>query len=138
MSATQLPPRSVADVLVERYFADVNDLLCVLSYSDFLSWYHHSYPEKHLELSQQVILYTVFAFGCKDDINGPADIYFSYALHAVGPIMEQGNLETVQALVLLVCILTYPLIRRVYILCMNLPESVHGLMPVPRYESRKA
>lgn len=98
----QLPPRQLADIFVDRYFADVNDILCILSYNDFMAWYHQSYPDKPLEPIKQVILYTVFAFGCKDDINGSADEYFSYALNSVGPIMGQGGLEAIQALTLLV------------------------------------
>ena len=99
----QFPPRHLADIFVDKYFADVNDILCILSYNDFMAWYHQSYPDKPLEPIKQVILYTVFAFGSKDDINGSADGYFLYALNAVGPIMGQGGLEAIQALALLVC-----------------------------------
>lgn len=67
-----------------------------------MPWYHQSYPDKPLEPIKQVILYTIFAFGSKDDINGSADVYFSYALAAVGPIMGLGGLEAIQALCLLV------------------------------------
>jgi hypothetical protein len=101
-SSSQLPPRHLADVFVDRYFADVNDILCILSYNDFMAWYRQSYPDKPLESIKQVILYTVFAFGSKDDINGSADGYFSLALNAVGAIMGQGGLEAIQALTLLV------------------------------------
>lgn len=101
-SSSQLPPRQLADIFVDRYFADVNDILCILSYNDFMPWYHQSYPDKPLEPIKQVILYTVFAFGCKDDINGSADAYFSHALNSVGPIIGQGGLEAIQALTLLV------------------------------------
>jgi hypothetical protein len=65
-------------------------------------WYDQSYQDKPLEPLKQVILYTIFAFGSKDDINGSADIYFSYALGAVGPIMGHGGLEAIQAMLLLV------------------------------------
>jgi Fungal specific transcription factor domain len=99
---SHLPPRHVADIFVDRFFADVNDLLCILSYNDFMSWFHPSYPDKPLEPIKQVILYIVFAFGSKDDIKGSADTYFSYAQGAVGPIMAQGGLEAIQTLTLLV------------------------------------
>jgi hypothetical protein len=99
----QLPTQHFADIFVERYFADVNDILCVLSYHEFMGWYRHSYPEKPLDSAKQAILYTVFAFGSRDDINGPADIYFSYALGAIGPVLGQPGLETIQALTLMVC-----------------------------------
>jgi hypothetical protein len=99
---SQHPPRHIADSFVNKYFADVNDILCILSYNEFMSWYHQSYPDKHLEPIKQVILYTVFAFGSKDDINGSADVYFSHALSAVGSVMGQGSLEAIQALALLV------------------------------------
>ena len=98
-----LPSRHFADRFVYKYFADVNDILCVLSYNDFMGWYSPSYPDKPLDSVKQVILYTVFAFGSRDDINGSSDIYFSYALGAVGPVLGQAGLETVQALALMVC-----------------------------------
>jgi len=98
-----LPSRQWADIFVEKYFADVNDILCILSYDNFMGWYRQSYPEKPLDSAKQVILYTVFAFGSRDDINGCADIYFSYALGAVGPLLGQAGLETIQALTLMVC-----------------------------------
>jgi hypothetical protein len=67
-----------------------------------MSWYQTSYPDKSLEPIKQVILYTVFAFGSKDDVNGAADTFFSYALNSVGPVLSQGSLEAIQALTLLV------------------------------------
>jgi len=67
-----------------------------------MSWYNQSYQDKPLDPMKQVILFTIFAFGSKDDVNRSADEYFSYALSAVGPIMGHGGLEAVQAMVLLV------------------------------------
>ena len=99
---TQPPSRQSADIFVERYFTDVNDVFCLLSYDSFMTWYRPSYPNQPLDLARQVILYTVFAFGSRDDINGSADIYFSYALGAIGPLLGQGGFETVQALTLMV------------------------------------
>lgn len=91
-------------MFVEKYFADVNDLLCVLSYPDFMSWYHPSYPDKPLEPIKQLILYIIFAFGSKDDVNGSAETFFSYALSYIGPVVSQGSLEAIQALTLLVAL----------------------------------
>src|SRR5271170_6971121 len=96
-SIPQLPPRDLAIHFIDRYFRDVNEILCVLSYNDFGSWYHHMSPDKPFEPVKRVILFTVFAFGCKDDINGAADTYFSYALQSVGLVMQQGGLEAIQA-----------------------------------------
>ena len=124
----RLPSRQFADIFVERYFADVNDILCVLSYNDFLSWYQPSYPERPLDPAKQVILYTVFAFGSRDDINGSADIYFSYALNAVGSIFGQAGLETIQALTLMVCTTGDLINARVCILCIRLMGLRRGRM----------
>ena len=81
----------------------MNDILCILSYNDFIQWYHLSgYPEAPIEPVKQVILFAVLALGSRDDVNGSADLYFSYAVSAVGPAMEKGGLEAIQALLLLV------------------------------------
>jgi hypothetical protein len=98
----QLPPRASADMYVDKYFSDVNDILCVLSYNEFLPWYHQCYPDKVLDPAKKVILFMVLAFGTKDDANGAGYPYFSYALNAIGPVMEKGGLEAIQALTLMV------------------------------------
>jgi hypothetical protein len=87
---------------VDKYFSEVNDILCVLSYHEFLSWYRQCYPDKLLDPAKQVILFIVLAFGTKDDTNGAGCTYFSYALNAIGSVMEKGGLEAVQALILMV------------------------------------
>jgi hypothetical protein len=100
--ASQLPPRSLAETYVNKYFADVNDFHCILSYDEFFSWYHQLYLDNPLDPAKQVIFFTVLALGSKDYGNGVSDTYFSHALIAIGSVMEKGGLEAVQALVLLV------------------------------------
>jgi hypothetical protein len=87
---------------VDKYFSDVNDILCVLSYNEFLPWYQQCYPDKVLDPAKQVILFIVLAFGTKDDLKGAGRTYFSYALNAIGSVMEKGGLEAIQALILMV------------------------------------
>jgi hypothetical protein len=98
----ELPPRSLADIYVDRYFSEVNDLICVLSYNEFRSWYHYAYPDKPLDQVKQAILYTVFAFGSKDDMNGAGEAFFSQALPSAGAVVARGGLEAIQTLILMV------------------------------------
>jgi hypothetical protein len=95
-----VPTRPVADILVHKYFSEVNQLHCILSYNDFMPWYQRWFPDVSLPPINQAILFTVFAFGCKDEISGPADNYFLHAVNAMGPVLLNGCLEAVQALTL--------------------------------------
>lgn len=102
LKSFELPPRSLADMYVGRYFSEVNDLICVLSYNEFRSWYHYSYPDKPLDQLKEATLYTVFAFGSKDDLNGASETFFSQALPLTGALVARGGLEAIQALILMV------------------------------------
>jgi hypothetical protein len=95
-----VPSRRAGDVLVDRFFSEVNELHFILSYNDFMPWYQRWFPEIILDPTKQATLFTVFAFGCKDDINAPADSYFIHAVNAMGPVLVNGCLEAVQALTL--------------------------------------
>jgi len=95
-----IPSRLLGDILVRKYFSEVNELHCILSYSDFMRWYQQWFPDISLVPTKQAILFTVFAIGCKDDINGPSDSYFTHAVNAMGPVLLTGSLEAVQALTL--------------------------------------
>ena len=95
-----IPSRPLGDILVGKYFSEVNELHCILSYNDFMSWYQQWFPDVSLVPTKQAILFTVFAIGCKDDINGPSDSYFTHAVNAMGPVLLTGSLEAVQALTL--------------------------------------
>lgn len=95
-----VPSRRAGDVLVDRFFSEVNELHLILSYNDFMPWYQRWFPEVSLDPIKQATLFTVFAFGCKDDINAPADSYFIHAVNAMGPVLVNGCLEAVQALAL--------------------------------------
>lgn len=74
----------------------------MLSYTEFMSWYHEFFLEKPVDFAKQVIIFTVLAFGSKDYGNGASDTYIAHALNAIGFVMGKGGLEAVQALVLLV------------------------------------
>lgn len=69
-----------------------------------MQWYILLYPDKPLDHVKQVILHVIFAFATKDAADGACDIYFSQALQIIGLAVEngKGNLETLQALLLLV------------------------------------
>jgi len=95
-----IPSRPLADILVDKYFSEVNELHCILSYNGFMPWYQQWFPDVPLAPARQAILFTVFAIGCKDDINGPSDSYFTHAVNAMGPVLLTGSLEAVQALTL--------------------------------------
>jgi hypothetical protein len=95
-----VPSRRAGDVLVDRFFSEVNELHFILSYNDFMPWYQRWFPDISLDPIKQATLFTVFAFGCKDDINAPADSYFIHAVNAMGPVLVNGCLEAVQALTL--------------------------------------
>jgi hypothetical protein len=95
-----IPSRRAGDVLVDRFFSEVNELHFILSYNDFMPWYQRWFPDVPLDPIKQATLFTVFAFGCKDDINAPADSYFIHAVNAMGPVLVNGCLEAVQALIL--------------------------------------
>ena len=69
----------MADSYIERFFTDVNDTFCILSYKDFMQWYILLYPDKPLDHVKQVILHVIFAFATKDAADGACDIYFSQA-----------------------------------------------------------
>ena len=97
-----IPSRRAGDILVDKFFSEVNELHLILSYNDFMPWYRQWFPDVALDPIKQATLFTVFAFGCKDDINAPADSYFIHAVNAMGPVMVNGCLEAVQALILAV------------------------------------
>jgi hypothetical protein len=105
-----------------------------LSHNDFVSWYRHAYIDnERLDPVKQAILFTVLAFGSKDDKNGAGEAYFSHAIPTVGIIIERGGLEAIQALVLMV----HPvkiLTCRVCFRCMRLVGLVRGFMLVLLFE----
>jgi hypothetical protein len=116
-----VPSRRAGDVLVDRFFSEVNELHFILSYNDFMPWYQRWFPDVSLDPIKQATLFTVFAFGCKDDINAPADSYFIHAVNAMGPVLVNGCLEAVQALTLGVLKssrIFYLMVIRVYMLYM--------------------
>jgi hypothetical protein len=97
-----LPNRALADVYVENYFNDINDIIWVLSYNEFMSWYRDYDPNIPLDATKHTILSLVFAFGAKEDSNNERDMYYSNALKTIGSVMKQGGLHSIQALMLMV------------------------------------
>ena len=97
-----LPSRDVADRYVENYFKNTNEIFWVLSYNEFMTWYQVYDPAKPLDPTREAIFLLVLAFGASSESNDEGEKYNSSALNLVGPVMKQGGLEGIQALLLMV------------------------------------
>jgi len=97
-----LPSREVADRYVENYFKNMNEIFWVLSYNEFMTWYQGYDPAKPLGPTREAILLLVLAFGSSSEKNDEREQYSSSALNLIGPVMKQGGLEGIQALLLMV------------------------------------
>lgn len=97
-----LRDRVQADTYVEKYFNDINDVIWVLSYDAFMSWYRDYDPNIPLEVTKQAILSLVFAFGAIGECNDEGDAYFSYAQRTIGLVLQKGGLEVIQVFILMV------------------------------------
>jgi len=94
------PERALADIYVQRYFNEINNVNWVLSYYEFMSWYRYDDPSSPLNATRHVILSLVFAFGANDV--SISETYYSNALNLIGSIIKEGGLQSVQALMLMV------------------------------------
>jgi len=67
-----------------------------------MSWYGKYDPNKPLDLTKRAILSLVCALGANGESNDEKDGYFSDAQRMIGSVLQQGGLEAIQALILMV------------------------------------
>ena len=67
-----------------------------------MTWYQGYDPAKPLGPTREAILLLVLALGSSSENNDEGEQYSSSALNLIGPVMKQGGLEGIQALLLMV------------------------------------
>jgi len=121
----RLPPRHLADPLIDRFFKQVHSIFWVFPPDQFLRRLDKTYTFHDLDIygdadrsyddmdrreievpSWMCCLYTVLALGCSTDENGhdmlkPSDL-FSSAKHLSRCVIEDESIQSIQALLLMV------------------------------------